>query len=66
MTKSLTGLRLVLGVDRLDYSKGIIQRINGFDRFLEDNPEWRSHVTCCRSRQEVDLTSRTTLRSKMK
>jgi len=43
--ESLTGLRLVLGVDRLDYSKGIVQRINAFDRFLEVNPEWRSRVT---------------------
>ncbi len=43
--KSLNGLRLVLGVDRLDYSKGIVQRINAFDRFLEINPEWRSRVT---------------------
>jgi trehalose 6-phosphate synthase len=42
---SLNGLRLVLGVDRLDYSKGIIQRINAFDLFLEVNPEWRSRVT---------------------
>ena len=57
MTESLTGLRLVLGVDRLDYSKGIIQRINGFDRFLEDNPEWRSRVTLLqitpRSRSDI-------------
>jgi len=43
--ESLKGLHLVLGVDRLDYSKGIIQRINAFDRFLEVNPEWRSRVT---------------------
>jgi trehalose 6-phosphate synthase len=42
---SLDGLRLVLGVDRLDYSKGIIERINAFDRLLEVNPEWRSRVT---------------------
>jgi trehalose 6-phosphate synthase len=54
---SLTGLRLVLGVDRLDYSKGIIQRINAFDRFLELNPEWRSRVTLLqitpRSRSDI-------------
>jgi trehalose 6-phosphate synthase len=42
--ESLTGLRLVLGVDRLDCSKGIIQRVKAFDRFLEVNPEWRSRV----------------------
>ncbi len=57
MSESLSGLRLVLGVDRLDYSKGIIQRINGFGRFLEDNPQWRSHVTLLqitpRSRSEI-------------
>ncbi len=39
--EGLNGLRLVLGVDRLDYSKGIIQSINAFDRFLKVNPEWR-------------------------
>jgi trehalose 6-phosphate synthase len=47
----------VLGVDRLDYSKGIIQRINAFDRFLEVNPEWRSRVTLLqitpRSRSDI-------------
>jgi trehalose 6-phosphate synthase len=43
--ESLGGRHLVLGVDRLDYSKGILHRINAFDRFLETNPEWRSRVT---------------------
>ena len=45
MVESLNGQKLVLGVDRLDYSKGIIHRLNAFDRFLEVNPEWRSRVT---------------------
>jgi trehalose 6-phosphate synthase len=43
--ESLAGRHLVLGVDRLDYSKGILHRINAFDRFLEVNPDWRSRVT---------------------
>ena len=43
--ESLGGRALVLGVDRLDYSKGILHRINAFDRFLETNPDWRSRVT---------------------
>jgi trehalose 6-phosphate synthase len=43
--ESLGGRHLVLGVDRLDYSKGILHRINAFDRFLETNPDWRSRVT---------------------
>jgi trehalose 6-phosphate synthase len=43
--ESLGGSKLVLGVDRLDYSKGIPQRIKGFERFLETNPEWHGRVT---------------------
>ena len=35
----------MLGVDRLDYSKGIPERIKGFERFLETNPEWHGKVT---------------------
>jgi trehalose 6-phosphate synthase len=43
--QSLGECRLVLGVDRLDYSKGIPQRLKAFERFLEANPEWRTKVT---------------------
>jgi trehalose 6-phosphate synthase len=43
--ESLGGSRLVLGVDRLDYSKGIPDRIKGFERFLEMNPEWHGKAT---------------------
>jgi trehalose 6-phosphate synthase len=43
--ESLGGSRLVLGVDRLDYSKGLPDRIKGFERFLEMNPEWHGRVT---------------------
>jgi trehalose 6-phosphate synthase len=42
---SLNGRRLILGVDRLDYSKGIPHRIQGFGQFLDTYPEWRGHVT---------------------
>ncbi len=31
--------RLVLGVDRLDYTKGIPQKLKAFERFLEQDPE---------------------------
>jgi trehalose 6-phosphate synthase len=42
---SLAGRHLILGVDRLDYSKGITQRIQAFGLFLENYPEWRGRVT---------------------
>ncbi|HVN63864.1 MAG TPA: trehalose-6-phosphate synthase, partial [Candidatus Binataceae bacterium] len=36
---------VVLGVDRLDYTKGIAERLLGFERFLEENPRFRKRVT---------------------
>ena len=37
--------RLVLGVDRLDYAKGIPERLLGFERLLERYPAWRGKVS---------------------
>ncbi len=37
--------KLVLSVDRLDYSKGILHRLKGFALFLENHPEYREHVS---------------------
>jgi alpha,alpha-trehalose-phosphate synthase [UDP-forming]/trehalose-phosphatase len=42
---SLAGRKLILGVDRLDYSKGIPERLEGFARLLERFPEWRGKVS---------------------
>jgi trehalose 6-phosphate synthase len=36
---------LVIGVDRLDYSKGLVQRMEAFERFFALHPEWRTKVT---------------------
>ncbi|SMF78474.1 alpha,alpha-trehalose-phosphate synthase (UDP-forming) [Allosphingosinicella indica] len=37
--------KVIIGVDRLDYSKGIEERFNGYRRFLEENDNWRGNVT---------------------
>jgi len=37
--------KLILGVDRLDYSKGIPERLEAFARLLERFPEWRNEVS---------------------
>ena len=42
---SLGGQRLVLGVDRMDPTKGLLQRIAGYRRLLETRPELRRRVT---------------------
>ncbi|CAN5896780.1 hypothetical protein BH11MYX2_BH11MYX2_24070 [soil metagenome] len=36
---------LLLGVDRLDYSKGVPERLEAFARFLELYPQWRNKVS---------------------
>ena len=36
--------RLILSVDRLDYTKGIPQRLRAYEVFLERYPEWREQV----------------------
>lgn len=36
---------VVLGVDRLDYTKGILERLLGFERFLDSNPAYHRRVT---------------------
>jgi trehalose 6-phosphate synthase len=42
---SLLGRKLLIGVDRLDYSKGIVHRIEGYSHFLETQHDWRNRVT---------------------
>jgi trehalose 6-phosphate synthase len=36
--------KMIVGVDRLDYSKGLEERFLGFERLLADNPELRRDV----------------------
>jgi len=38
------GKKLILSIDRMDYSKGIPQRLQGIELFLEQNPDW--HEKC--------------------
>lgn len=40
----LSGNKLIFSVDRLDYSKGFLQRLKAFERFLEKFPEWHFKV----------------------
>ena len=36
---------VMLAVDRLDYTKGILERLRGFETFLERSPEWQGRVS---------------------
>jgi trehalose 6-phosphate synthase len=45
LSESLAERALVLGVDRLDYSKGLTERFRGFAQLLRRFPEHRNRVT---------------------
>ena len=44
LEKKYFGRKVIISVDRLDYTKGIIQKLSSFDRFLEEYPEYRGKV----------------------
>lgn len=43
--QSAEGTELIISIDRLDYSKGIPQRIRAFAKFLDLHPEYHGRVT---------------------
>lgn len=57
LTDSLVGRTLIIGVDRLDYTKGLPNRFEGFSRMLARYPEHRNKVSylqvAARSREDV-------------
>jgi trehalose 6-phosphate synthase/phosphatase len=44
LKRILPDARVVLSVDRLDYTKGILNRLEGYELFLDRHPEWRGKV----------------------
>ncbi len=44
MRTSIAGRAMIVGVDRLDYSKGLEERFIGYERFLADNPDELNRV----------------------
>jgi trehalose 6-phosphate synthase/phosphatase len=36
--------KVIFSVDRLDYTKGLINRLRGYDLFLKNNPQWHGKV----------------------
>ncbi len=45
LDRSFKDRKVVLSVDRLDYSKGILRRLEAFGLFLERNPQYREKLT---------------------
>ncbi len=59
LRRSLQGQRLILGVDRMDPTKGLPQRLQGYRRLLETRPDWRKRTTmlqiAAESRKDVSV-----------
>lgn len=53
------GQKIILSVDRLDYTKGIIHRLEAFDLFLKENPSYHKKVALVM----VAVPSRTAVQS---
>ncbi len=57
LRRSLDGQSLILGVDRMDPTKGLRHRLSGFRRLLETRPQWHRETTflqiAAESRQDV-------------
>jgi len=41
---TLKKFKIILSIDRLDYTKGIINRLQGYELFLEKNQQWHNKV----------------------
>jgi len=44
IVKGTQNLKIILSIDRLDYTKGIIRRLEAFEKFLKEYPEWIEKV----------------------
>ncbi|KAJ3068411.1 Trehalose-6-P synthase/phosphatase complex synthase subunit [Podochytrium sp. JEL0797] len=58
LNRTFNGCRVLVGVDRLDYIKGVPQKLRAYELFLEQHPEWIEKVVLVQvavpSRQDVE------------
>ena len=58
LEKKFEGVKLIVGVDRLDYIKGMPQKLHALEVFLTEHPEWIGKVVLVQvavpSRQDVE------------
>ncbi|KAF9509801.1 glycosyltransferase family 20 protein [Hydnum rufescens UP504] len=58
LEKRFAGVKLIVGVDRLDYIKGVPQKLHALEVFLTQHPEWIGKVVLIQlavpSRQDVE------------
>ena len=45
LRRKCVGQKIIFSVDRLDYTKGLLDRLRGYESFLKNHPEWHGKVT---------------------
>jgi hypothetical protein len=57
MKRRFEGCKVIIGVDRLDYIKGIPQKLHALEVFLAQHPEWVGKVSlgCLVSTRNADV-----------
>ncbi|KAF2070095.1 hypothetical protein CYY_008590 [Polysphondylium violaceum] len=58
LSKSFEGMKVVIGIDRLDYIKGLPQKLQAIEKLFQNYPEWKGKFVLIQvavpSRQDVD------------
>ncbi|KAK4215131.1 glycosyltransferase [Rhypophila decipiens] len=58
LKRKFEGVKLIVGVDRLDYIKGVPQKLHALEVFLTEHPEWVGKIVLVQvavpSRQDVE------------
>ena len=58
LRRRFEGVKIIVGVDRLDYIKGVPQKMHALEVFLDEHPEWIGKVVLVQvavpSRQDVE------------
>ena len=44
LEETFRGQKIIFSVDRLDYTKGLNYRLDGFEKFLNEHPDWKEKV----------------------
>jgi len=67
MIRSVGSRKLVIGVDRLDYSKGMVERFEAYQRFLRSTPDSHGKVTMMQIAplSRADMRSYTAIREQL-
>jgi trehalose 6-phosphate synthase/phosphatase len=55
LTEQFSGRKIIIGIDRLDYIKGIPHKLYAMERFFQNNPEWVGKVVMV----QIAIPSRT-------